>query len=63
MKQVLIILGAFLLVSCQHKASKEKAMEYWNNNQFELALTEISNAIELCPDISSFYTFRMGSMR
>lgn len=60
MKQVLIILGAFLLVSCQHKASKEKAMEYWNNNQFELALTEISNAIELCPDSSSFYTFRMA---
>lgn len=60
MKQIMIILVAFLLVSCQHKASKEKAMEYWDNNQFELALAEISNAIELYPDSSSFYTFRVA---
>lgn len=60
MKQVFVILSVFLLVSCQYKASKEKAMEYWNNNQFELALAEISNAIELYPDSSSFYAFRVA---
>lgn len=59
MKQLLILGIAFFLVSCQHKASKERAMEYWDNNQFELALAEINNAIELCPDSSSFYFLRM----
>lgn len=49
-----------MLASCQHKASKEKAMEYWDNNQFELALAEISDAIELYPDSSSFYIFRVA---
>lgn len=59
MKQALVILSTFLLVSCQYKASEEKALEYWDNNQFELALSEISNAIEQCPDNSSFYFLRM----
>lgn len=47
-----------MLTSCQHESSKEKAKEYWNNNQFELALTEINNAIKEHPDSSSFYAFR-----
>ena len=49
MKRYLVIWGIFLLVSCQHQASKEKALEYWDNNQFQLALNEICNAIELYP--------------
>ena len=59
MKRYLVIWGIFLLVSCQHQASKEKALEYWDNNQFQLALNEICNAIELYPDSSSLYFLRM----
>lgn len=59
MKHILVVLGIFFLLSCQHKASNEKAMEYWDNNQFDLALDEISNAIKQYPDSSSFYFLRM----
>ena len=58
MKYIFILSAIFMLASCQHKSSKEKAKEYWNNNQFELALIEISDAIKEHPDSSSFYTFR-----
>ena len=57
MKYIFILSAIFMLASCQHKSSKEKAKEYWNNNQFELALIEISDAIKEHPDSSSFYTF------
>ena len=46
MKYIFILSAIFMLASCQHKSSKEKAKEYWNNNQFELALIEISDAIK-----------------
>ena len=59
MKRYLVIWSIFLLASCQHQASKEKALEYWDNNQFQLALNEICNAIELYPDSSSLYFLRM----
>ena len=42
MKYIFILSAIFMLASCQHKSSKEKAKEYWNNNQFELALIELS---------------------
>jgi tetratricopeptide (TPR) repeat protein len=48
-----------MLISCNpHEYSKEKAAQYWNNNQFELALSEISNAIKTHPDSSNYYIFR-----
>ena len=49
MKYIFILSAIFMLASCQHKSSKEKAKEYWNNNQFELALIEISDAIKEHP--------------
>lgn len=58
MKNIFILSVILMLASCRHESSKEKAKEYWNNNQFELALDEISNAIKEHPDSGSFYTFR-----
>lgn len=58
MRKIVTALVFFLSISCQYKASKDKAVEYWNNNQLELALREISIAIVLHPDSSSFYTLR-----
>ena len=58
MKNIFILSVILMLASCQHESFFEKAKEYWNNDQFELALDEISNAIKEHPDSGSFYTFR-----